>query len=387
MIENTSTGKNRRTQQANAGFSGLPVLVGVHQQILLRWLKTHVEERAWQSLLNAAGKEHLDHADTLLQLLLEAGALQVKQEFKNGQWRPLRIVWTHLPKLQKSLGIQPASDRDDRRNALQQQLRNFALSEPWANAAVHNSLALPTASLEARAHLLQALSDWRAEQRFGLRQDFALFARDHTKDIKAHEWAWLEADCDLDSFAIGRFEPLLWLAGAISLQGPQGRLDVATLGWLALPARRLAAPLTVVTAPVRYWLIENRASFERCAMKAPADHCVVWLPGRPSQDWMPAMQWLLDQAPAPADISCDPDPAGIEIALTAGELWNQSQLSWRSTQMAPEFWQHGKSLPLNRYDQQTLERLAQHPNLPTDLATLRDFLKEKGCKAEQEGWL
>jgi hypothetical protein len=139
--------------------------------------------------------------------------------------------------------------------------------------------------------------------------------------------------------------------------------------------------------PARNCLIENRASFERCALKAPMDHCVVWLPGRPSQDWLKAMRWLLEQAPAPADISCDPDPAGIEIALTAGQLWSQGGLLWRSTQMAPEVWQHGKTLPLNSYDHQTLERLALRIDLPPDLAVLRDYLWRTASKAEQEGWL
>jgi hypothetical protein len=254
-------------------------------------------------------------------------------------------------------------------------------------AAIQGSLALPTSSLLARAPLLQALVAWQAEQGFGLRQDFALFARPHTKAISPTEWTWLETSFDLESLRIGRFAPLLWLAGAIGLQSPLGRLDAAVLGLLAVPIRRLAAPVSVVVAPSRYWLIENRASFERCAQTAPTDHCVVWLPGRPSQDWLRAMAWLLVHAPAPADISCDPDPAGIEIALTAGRLWHTSQLLWHTKQMDPECWQHGKTLPLNRYDQQTLERLALRNDLPSDLGALRDFLLLKQCKAEQEGWL
>jgi hypothetical protein len=387
MIETTATGKGKRTRQSQAGFAGLPALREVQRIVLLRWVASHAKERAWQSLLNEAGTEYLDHAETLLQSLLEAGALQVKQVFKNGQWWPQRIVWTDLPQLQKTCGIQPATERDAQRLDLLQKLQNLASAQPWAASAVQSSLALPTASLVARAQLLQALAEWHAEQRFGLRQDFALFAREHTKDIKPHEWAWLEAHCDLEGLGIGRFEPLLWLGGALRLQGPNGQLDAAALGWAAIPARRLDARMTVATSPARYWLIENRASFERCAVKAPTDHCVVWLPGRPSQDWLKAMQWLLEQAPAPADISCDPDPAGIEIALTAGQLWMQRGLVWRCTHMAPEVWQSGKTLPLTHYDRQTLERLALRIDLPTDLVVLRDYLHRTACKAEQEGWL
>lgn len=387
MIENTSNGKHRRIQASSAGFTGLPALRGVQHRLLQRWLASDTQERAWQSLLKAAGTEYLDHTETLLGLLLEAGALKVKQTFKNGQWWPERIVWADLPTLQKSMGIQPAEERDALRTGLQRQLRALAQEQPWMAQAVDNSLALPTTSLQARLPLLHALVAWQAEQGFGLRQDFALFARPHTKAISPTEWMWLATSFDLESLRIGRFAPLLWLSGAISLQSPHGRLDAAALGFLALPVRRLAAPVSVAVAPSRYWLIENRASFERCAPTAPAGCCVVWIPGRPSQDWLRAMEWLLAHAPAPADISCDPDPAGIEIALTAGQLWQQHQLRWGSKQMAPEFWQHGKTLPLNRYDLQTLERLRQRSDLPADLAVLRDYLQQKECKAEQEGWL
>lgn len=44
--------------------------------------------------------------------------------------------------------------------------------------------------------------------------------------------------------------------------------------------------------PRRYWLIENRASFERQALAAAPGPCVVWLPGQPPQSWREAMQWL-----------------------------------------------------------------------------------------------
>lgn len=52
-------------------------------------------------------------------------------------------------------------------------------------------------------------------------------------------------------------------------------------------------------APTHYWLIENRASFERQADQAPAGCCLIWTAGRPSHAWLRAIQALLPHAPAP----------------------------------------------------------------------------------------
>jgi hypothetical protein len=156
---------------------------------------------------------------------------------------------------------------------------------------------------------------------------------------------------------------------------------------VGLPCRQFAAPLSVVAAPKAYWLIENRASFERQSRQLTPGVCLVWLPGRPSSAWQAAMRWLLAQAPAPATLSCDPDPAGIQIALTAGALWDEAGVVWQVSHMAPSCWQTGKTLLLNDYDRRVLAELQANVTLPSDLAALRDFILSSGTKAEQEGWL
>lgn len=145
--------------------------------------------------------------------------------------------------------------------------------------------------------------------------------------------------------------------------------------------------MQVLQAPQRYWLIENRASFERQAQHLPEGVCLIWLPGRPSQAWQQALAWLLAQAPAPADISCDPDPAGVDIALTAGALWNAAQQPWRCTHMAAEHWAQGTTRPLNAHDERLLAQLLGRTDLPADLAALCVHMQAQGDKAEQEGWL
>ncbi len=388
-LQTISTGRNRRSRQTAEPFSNVPALPNAQAEVLKRWLKSHANERTWQSLLEKAGRDHLDTAHALLQNLLETGVVQVKQIFKNAQWWDDRVVWRDLPRLQSAFGVQSADERSSERQELKQQFRALTAEAPWATSAAESctETELPLATLRSRHELLRGLCLWETEQRFGVRQDFSLFARPHTKAISKAEWDWLEANLSLEDLRIARFQPVLWLGGALGLQGPKGQTDVGMLGFVCLPAKSFTSPLAVTRAPTHYWLLENRASFERNAINAAPSTCVIWLPGRPSQDWLTAMGWLLDQAPAPAEISCDPDPAGIEIALTAGELWRQRGLPRQSENMAPVHWQNAKTTPLNLYDQQTLERLKLRSDLPADLKMLCEFLSNQNCKAEQEGWL
>ncbi len=389
MIATVASGKNRRTRQSTEAFAGLPPLSPAQRAVLLRWLRSDAQERRWQSLLDAAGAEHLDAADSLLQALLSAGALALKEEFRHAQWQPWRVVWRDLAALQRAAGLVAAPEREAAQQDLLEELRQLAQTHPELSAAVQNCLgaSLPKTTLQARAQLLQALARWHNEQRNGLRQDFALAARGHTKAITDAEWGWLDAQLPLEALGIARFEPLLWLGGALSLRRQDWRLDLRSMVFCGLPSKQLAAPLCVDQGPGSYWLIENRASFERQARRLEAGVCLVWLPGRPGSDWLAALAWLIAQAPAPGRISCDPDPAGIQIALAAGQLWEQAGLPWRSAHMAPGSWKDGRTQALNDYDRRVLAELQAQPGLPAELQQLRDYLLAAGHKAEQEGWL
>lgn len=387
MIDTQAIGKGRRLRQTASVFAALPSLSPPQRALLLRWLAADAQERRWESLAKLAGADALDAAEHLLRLLLEAGVVSVKESFRNGHWWPTQVLWRDLPRAQQALGLTPAHERADQRQALLAQLRALGEQQAWALPAVQSCADIALPLLASRAALLTALASWQAEQRFGMRQDFALHARGHTKAISAAEWTWLETRLPLESLGIDRFEPLLWLAGALGLQNDTFCVDARACGFLGLPSKRFGDPLRVTRAPRRYWLVENRASFERLSRQLDADSCLIWLPGRPSGDWLAAVGWLLDQAPAPADISCDPDPAGIDIALSAGALWTQRRLPWRGHGMTPGHWQHGQTLPLSDYDRQLLIALGQRADLPPDLTELRDFLQREGRKAEQEGWL
>lgn len=386
-------GKGKRTRHVLTPLVALPQLGVAQRTVLLNWLKSDARERRWQSLLEAAGAHHLDTASSLLDALLTAGAVAVKEEFWHGQWRPVRMVWLDLEAVQRLAHVATRSERDASKENLSTQLEALGLTYPWLAPAVHRLMndSLPAATRVARAELLQALVPWQQAQRQGLRQDFALAARDHTKAISAAEWDWLDSTLPLESLGVGRFEPMLWLSGAMTLrksaEGDGSVMALQGFGFAGLPCRQFCAPLSVAMPAQSYWLIENRASFERQTQKLAPGVCLVWLPGRPSGAWLGAMRWLLTQAPAPAIISCDPDPAGIQIALTAGQLWDDAGAAWQVGHMEPRYWRTGKTLPLTDYDHRVLAELQARDALPSALATLRDYILSSGTKAEQEGWL
>ncbi|MFD1840647.1 hypothetical protein [Paracidovorax cattleyae] len=320
---------------------------------------------------------------------MEAGAVVARERLVRGTWQIERMEWRDLPALQASRGIRTSDERRALRDDTRQQLAALADDHLWLQPAIDSCLGSTKSAdlLRGRAELLHALAAWHAEQRFGKRRDFALHARQGTKDITPSEWKWLEAHFALEAFGIEKLAFILWLGGSLALVTEKGRMDVGAAGFCGLPMSTLAGDTHIAGAPSRYWLIENRTSFERQVIQADPGTCVVWLPGRPPDDWLGALGWLLDRAPAPALISCDPDPAGLDIALTAGAVWAARGLEWSPYRMEPELWQNGPTLPLNDFDRALLARLATRNDLPAPVAGLRDMLEQLGRKAEQEAWL
>lgn len=137
----------------------------------------------------------------------------------------------------------------------------------------------------------------------------------------------------------------------------------------------------------RWRLIENRTSFERLARKSEANTGVIWLPGFPPSWWRETVSRLLHLAPAPADIACDPDPAGIEIASLAAEIWQAAGLDWQPWMMDRA---QLAALPhrqsLTPRDRERLAVLRTRP-LPTALEQLLEWMEEHEEKGEQEGFL
>ncbi|MEO6279790.1 DUF2399 domain-containing protein [Roseateles sp.] len=365
----------------------LPPLDVDERELLTDWLRGSADSRPWPSLLDIAGPGRIDLADRLADKALAAGLFTLKEKFERGRWQRAGVAWVELEALQTALGLPTKSQRDAQRQALCDQIDTL-MADPLVGEAAQDlaqsRMALKPA--QARAALLQALAAWVAAGQQGLRRDFALHLG-HTKAVADGEWAWLERHFDLPALGIGPFAPTLTLAGAASLVWPGGRrVDLAALPFVTLPTEGLERLLAVEPAPTRWWLIENRASFEKQAARLAPGTLLVWIAGRPTRAWTTALGRLLALAPAPAAISADADPAGIEIALAAAQPWVNRDLPWQPEAMEAVRLSHPRAQALGAYDLATLDRLG-HTELPPMLAALRDAMRERGLKAEQEGWL
>lgn len=365
----------------------LPRLDADERPLLLDWLRGSAATRKWQSLLETAGPARIELAQRLSDLALKAGLCTRRERFEKGRWRPVELCWVELEALQAALGLATRSERDARAAALAARLDTLMADTVVGEAAQALSESrMARAALEARAALLEALAAWVADGDQGLRQDFAL-RLGHTKAVGSGEWQWLERHFDLPALGIGAFAPTLTLAGSLSLAWADGaRVDLGALAFATLPVPSLLTAQRVDGAPARWWLIENRASFEKQAARCAPGDALVWIAGRPTRAWEQAMARLLALAPAPAAISADADPAGIEIALAAAAPWEAAGQTWTATAMEAARLDGKGALPLGAYDRAVLQRLAGRV-LPPELAALRDALADRGLKAEQEGWL
>ena len=365
--------------------TGVPLeLPGAQIDLLFRWLKPNQARRKWSTLLAAAGSKNLGTPMKLADWLLRHG-WSVQYEKRSGsRWN---ITWLEFPRL----------------NALREM---FQLPDPkqlandWASASAyrfdtadiataHTALAsLPLARRLQRFSLLKSLDLWRDEERQGTRRDFSLLARGDSKGVTAAEWNWLAAAVDLEKCGIFEHTPHLLVAGPIRLHTGSGIIDLdASADWAALTPETIATAQRCDGQPGVWRLIENRTSFERSARQRTPDMAVVWLPGFPPGWWQESMRRLLVGAPAPAEIACDPDPAGIAIALQAARLWEALNLPWLPFAMhRDDLLAARQRKPLTEHDRQQLAQLLSG-TLPPVLRQLAATLLELGEKAEQEAYL
>ena len=361
------------------------------RSLLSRWVKRGGRSR-WETLLKDAGTANLQLAEELREWLLRNGWAIVIEERKHGEWWPQSMELRNLPQLRAALGI---SDREE--DAQRWQAAREALSSRCGDSLAPALLALdelPVRLALARHDLIDALQRWQDAQQYGTRRDFALFARDDTKGLSESEWNWLEQTLDLADFRIERHTPLLLLAAPLTLNMPHGQLDLASCaGFAALTPDTLqsatsASGTTASGAMGRWQLVENRTSFERVARQRDAGTGVIWLPGFPPGWWRNAVGRLLDLAPAPAYIACDPDPAGIAIALKAAELWRERDIEWHPWKMAAaDLAALRARKPLTEVDRLQLAAVRQGTDLPATLTELAEWMLEHGEKGEQEGYL
>jgi hypothetical protein len=377
------------------------LLTEAQRELLRRWVCGESLQRKRDTLLTGTV---IEHAEALIELLLHTGWIERLERFEGGNWLWYAIEWRDLARLQERLGVSNKNQRAEQRQACIEQARSWLQTrrESGDESALDPDLldeltqaleqlaedkTLRPAPLATRLQLLQAVAAWHDAGKQGLRHNFALHARNSTKALTDTDWRWLETWFDLERLRIARFAPVVWLAGDLVLRWDEQRVHAAPLHFLALPLADLCRA-DAGEGTERWWLIENRTSFENQARERKPGRMLVWLPGRPSAAWLAAMAHLLALVPAPAWISADADPAGVDIACTAGALWEARGLGWTPHQMgvaelaaSPQHWR------LNEHDRTLLARLLARPGLPLELRSLCEAMGREGRKAEQEGWL
>lgn len=378
----------------------LTLLSKEDQDLLATWVRKDHASRSRDALLKEAGIANIDRAEALSDWLLREGWITRKEKLQGGSWHWEGLSWRDLDRLKALIGVGSRTQRDEARSQRFEQARCWLQSLPQdTDPELHDSVtqaldqfagehALRVDVVSTRLDLLVSLVEWCREEMNGTRRDFALFAGEHTKSISVSDWKWLERHFDLESLGVSHFLPVIWLAGNIQLKWEDRALDLASVRCLAIPVEDILRVSAISHPPDHWWLIENRASFERQSGQRPNQSLMAWLPGRPSQDWLKAIGHLLQLAQGPLKVSADADPAGIDIALTVGELWESQGQVWEPYRMGIEEWQAvSQKWPLNEHDVALLQRLLDNTNLPRQMTELGSAMLKEGRKAEQEGWL
>lgn len=378
-----STLKGRRTRQRMSAPLPLDALPADWRALLARWLRRG-ERTKWDTLRQDAGANQAESAHHLREWLLRAGWIRVEETREHGRWQPRWLIWTNSSALRRTLGLPDADSHATEWRALR--------DSPFCDARIQVVAAtldrLPPARAVSRHALLRAVDTWHVEQRYGTRRDFALFARADTKAITAAEWTWLDEQLGLRDYGVDRHTPTLWIRAPLIFATPHGPINLgASPDFIGLSLNSIAAVSGIDGAIAAWRVVENRTSFERVAREYGQRDAVIWLPGFAPGWWKQSVQHLLRLKPAPALIACDPDPAGVEIVLDAGRVWQSAGAHWQTWQMdAASLAALPKRKPLTERDRQRLTALSQL-DLPEPLRALAEWMTTHGEKGEQEGFL
>lgn len=377
----------KRRRYADIAPASLATVPTEWRELLVQWLR-HGGNSRWETLIKKAGLAKKSTAETLLFWLLNNGWAVVDEERKHNDWWPYRVVLREQKALRHQLGLPDIDDISTQWQNLRAALQVDADGSERLLEALAALDGMPVSRANTRGALIQALLAWQADERVGTYRDFSLYARAATKEISSTEWAWLDTHFDLAEFNIEQHTPLLLVSASLNLQVGLGEINLSSM-----PDFAALTPVTVnniksVNGIISTWiLVENRTSFERVARNRQANEGVIWLPGYPPSWWKEVVSHLIKNAPAPAKIACDPDPAGIAIALSVIALWcaaGQDASAWRMT--VEELQSLPSKKALTDLDEKQLASLLKQ-DLPLNLKSLAEYMALCKQKGEQEGYL
>jgi hypothetical protein len=373
----------RRERRARGGIDVARVIWRKEEIGLLRDLiPPRSAVRTWVTMQSMAGPARVQLLQELTRNLLRAGLIVVSEQKRRGEdWQPFRIEFTDVARIRSLAGLPDLDARAREASGA----RGYPGRTPPVCELASELADMRDELVVRRAPLLRALDAWIESKRTGTRYDFALFATGHTKGIVRSDWEWLVAHEVLECASIVDHEPILRVAGRWTLHlGPGARVDV---GIPAAPGG--LAPTTIAAAHAisgveRWVVLENRTVFDHAARISSAGSAILWTPGYSPEWWLSAVRKLVEMAPRPVRIACDPDPAGICIALRAARPWADQSLGWSTVGMsAADLESLTQRAPLTDADRRILDAIPDE--LDVTLSGLKQALPVKG-KGEQEGF-
>lgn len=392
----TISKKKRRLLTDEFDDSMLALLGAPQRALLISWLKIKASKPKWDTLLKIAvdqgGQSHVELAYELALSLTNCGAVVLEQRHEGFVWQNSALIWRNFELLCTVMGLSTAASR---RTVFESEW-DAARDTNWERSSIAEQYLylteLPSHRASARLKLLLNLNAWLVAGKTGTRYEFSLFGFGQTKhEISRTEWAWLEESIGLEGCGIQRHSPALWLAGDIQIEIGGRWLDIgAACDAVAITPNTLVNLNSARTKASRYRLVENRTSFERLARLAHSNsqHIVIWLPGYAPSWWRSAVSQLIDVCSLPADISCDADPDGVQIAMQASTLWSEREISWNPMAMNVENVSNAKHLlKMNEHDMELAARLLRSSNIPLTLVEMLEWCVANGLKAEQENWI
>jgi hypothetical protein len=376
----------KRRRYADILPASLDTIPAEWRNLLVQWLRFGGNSR-WDTLIKKAGLAKKVEAETLLDWLLHHGWAVVDEARQHGDWWPYKVELREQKLLRQQLGIPDVDNITSQWQSLRAGLL-AAETNTQLLSALSALDAMPINRAITRAELINSLLTWQAEGRQGTYRDFSLLARGATKQISDTEWQWMDAVFDLASYSIVQHTPLLYLAADLQLHHHNAMLDLSAAPDFSALTPATLLGMTHAVGTINTWiLVENRTSFERVAKARKANEGVLWLPGFAPSWWKEVIEHLLQIAPAPAKIACDPDPAGIAIALEVIGLWAKCQLQADAWRMGvTELQSLRVKTALNQYDLNMLSTLLAK-DLPYQLRLLAQFIQINNIKGEQEGYL
>ncbi|HZW12388.1 MAG TPA: toll/interleukin-1 receptor domain-containing protein [Noviherbaspirillum sp.] len=204
--------------------NALSTIRGAQRALLKKWLKDDVKRRTWDTLLKLAIKKcaederikRVEVAETLTKALVACGAAILEERLEHTIWKPVALTWCDYEQLCAALEL-PTSTTKRNDFTIAWEAAQHVGWETSALADAYHALPNATANTrQAKLELLLKLNDWIHDKKSGTRLEFAIYAREHTKQITPTEWAWLEKVTNLSECGIEHHSPLLCFSGEVT---------------------------------------------------------------------------------------------------------------------------------------------------------------------------